>query len=291
MVLPAMVYKSDPRETIAHFRSVARATDLPIMVYNNPVSYSRGHHAGDVRRAGRRAEAGGDQGVIGERPADHRPRESLRRSLYAVLRGRRPGAREHAAGCRGLGLGPGQRLPGREPPVVGPRHRRPLGRGARGLSLVHAAACIWTLTSSSSSTSSWRSRSAASARRWCAPRGLPLVGEERERILAIIRQGIATRPKQDQVRAVDDSAEMRLEEETERAIAISVIDTHTGGEPTRVVIAGGPELGTGSMAERLAVFRDQHDTFRSAVVNEPRGRTSWSGRSCCRRSIRPPRPV
>ena len=39
MVLPAMVYKSDPRETMAHFRTVAAATDLPIMVYNNPVSY------------------------------------------------------------------------------------------------------------------------------------------------------------------------------------------------------------------------------------------------------------
>jgi 1-pyrroline-4-hydroxy-2-carboxylate deaminase len=39
MVLPAMVYKSDPRETIAHFRAVAAATDLPILAYNNPVSY------------------------------------------------------------------------------------------------------------------------------------------------------------------------------------------------------------------------------------------------------------
>lgn len=39
MVLPAMVYKSDDRETIAHFRSVARASDLPIMVYNNPPAY------------------------------------------------------------------------------------------------------------------------------------------------------------------------------------------------------------------------------------------------------------
>ena len=39
MVLPAMVYKSDPRETIAHYRAVARATDLPIMCYNNPVAY------------------------------------------------------------------------------------------------------------------------------------------------------------------------------------------------------------------------------------------------------------
>ena len=39
MVLPAMVYKSDPRETLAHFRAVAKASELPIMCYNNPVSY------------------------------------------------------------------------------------------------------------------------------------------------------------------------------------------------------------------------------------------------------------
>jgi 4-hydroxy-tetrahydrodipicolinate synthase len=39
MVLPAMVYKSNRRETIRHYRTVAQATSLPIMVYNNPVSY------------------------------------------------------------------------------------------------------------------------------------------------------------------------------------------------------------------------------------------------------------
>ncbi|MEQ8787600.1 MAG: dihydrodipicolinate synthase family protein [Pirellulaceae bacterium] len=39
MVLPGMVYKSDPRETMAHFRAVAQSSDLPIMCYNNPVSY------------------------------------------------------------------------------------------------------------------------------------------------------------------------------------------------------------------------------------------------------------
>ncbi|HWC99938.1 MAG TPA: dihydrodipicolinate synthase family protein [Candidatus Sulfopaludibacter sp.] len=40
MVLPAMVYKSDDRETMAHYRTVAASTALPIMAYNNPVSYS-----------------------------------------------------------------------------------------------------------------------------------------------------------------------------------------------------------------------------------------------------------
>lgn len=39
MVLPGMVYKSDPRETAAHFRSVARSTGLPILCYNNPIAY------------------------------------------------------------------------------------------------------------------------------------------------------------------------------------------------------------------------------------------------------------
>ena len=52
---------------------------------------------------------------------------------------------------------------------------------------------------------------------------------------------------------------------------VRVVDSHTGGEPTRVVIDGGPDLGGGSAAEQLEVFRDQHDAFRSAVVNEPRG--------------------
>jgi proline racemase len=52
---------------------------------------------------------------------------------------------------------------------------------------------------------------------------------------------------------------------------IQIIDSHTGGEPTRVVIAGGPDLGGGTVAERLKIFRERHDQFRSAVVNEPRG--------------------
>ena len=52
---------------------------------------------------------------------------------------------------------------------------------------------------------------------------------------------------------------------------VQVIDSHTGGEPTRVVVSGGPDLGRGTLAERLELLGQQHDRFRCAVVNEPRG--------------------
>ena len=52
---------------------------------------------------------------------------------------------------------------------------------------------------------------------------------------------------------------------------IRVIDSHTGGEPTRVVLEGGPDLGRGPLSGRVEVFRSKHDRFRAAIVNEPRG--------------------
>ena len=58
---------------------------------------------------------------------------------------------------------------------------------------------------------------------------------------------------------------------------IRIVDSHTEGEPTRVVIEGGPDLGPGSAAERLEVFRRDHDGFRTAVVLEPRGAESVVG--------------
>lgn len=52
---------------------------------------------------------------------------------------------------------------------------------------------------------------------------------------------------------------------------ISIIDSHTGGEPTRVVVAGGPDLGCGPLTGRRARFQRDFDRYRSAIVNEPRG--------------------
>jgi 4-hydroxyproline epimerase len=62
---------------------------------------------------------------------------------------------------------------------------------------------------------------------------------------------------------------------------VRVIDSHTGGEPTRVVIGGGPDLGGGPLSERLQRFRKQYDSFRSAVVNEPRGSDVMVGALLC----------
>jgi 4-hydroxyproline epimerase len=62
---------------------------------------------------------------------------------------------------------------------------------------------------------------------------------------------------------------------------ICVIDSHTAGEPTRLITSGGPDLGTGPLEARLQRFRDEFDAYRSAVVNEPRGSDPIVGALLC----------
>jgi 4-hydroxyproline epimerase len=62
---------------------------------------------------------------------------------------------------------------------------------------------------------------------------------------------------------------------------IDVVDSHTGGEPTRVIVAGGPDLGLGSMAERRECFKRNHDRWRRAVICEPRGSDVIVGAVLC----------
>jgi len=64
--------------------------------------------------------------------------------------------------------------------------------------------------------------------------------------------------------------------------AIQVIDSHTAGEPTRLVIDGGPDLGVGPLAQRVERFRQQFDAYRSAIVNEPRGCDTLVGALLCK---------
>ncbi len=60
-----------------------------------------------------------------------------------------------------------------------------------------------------------------------------------------------------------------------------IVDSHTEGEPTRVVLHGGPDLGDGPLAERRELFAREHDSFRSAVINEPRGSDALVGALLC----------
>src|SRR5277367_4631813 len=62
---------------------------------------------------------------------------------------------------------------------------------------------------------------------------------------------------------------------------IEAIDSHTAGEPTRLVLSGGPDLGNGPLAARLKRFRLAHDSFRTTVVNEPRGSDVLVGALLC----------
>lgn len=63
---------------------------------------------------------------------------------------------------------------------------------------------------------------------------------------------------------------------------IHIIDSHTGGEPTRLIVDGGPDLGNGTLAERVKIFRDKFDHYRSAVVCEPRGSDVLVGALLCK---------
>ena len=60
-----------------------------------------------------------------------------------------------------------------------------------------------------------------------------------------------------------------------------VIDSHTEGEPTRVIVEGGPALGSGPLAERVLRFADKFDGYRSFAVNEPRGHEAMVGALLC----------
>jgi 4-hydroxyproline epimerase len=66
-----------------------------------------------------------------------------------------------------------------------------------------------------------------------------------------------------------------------RSDSLHVIDSHTAGEPTRIIVEGGPDLGAGPLNEQLIRFRSQFDHVRRAVIHEPRGNDVMVGALIC----------
>ena len=194
MVLPAMVYRSDPRETMAHYRAVARASSLPVMCYNNPVTYGV-----DITPE-MFAELGDEPTLVAIKESSDDPRR-----LTDIV---------NACGDRYVLFG------GVDDLVM---ESVLLGAVGTVAGLVNAfpeeTLRLWKLTTEG------RYEEALSLYRWftpvlhldchpklvqyiklaqamcghgtehCRPPRLPLVGEERQRIAALIQQAIDTRPK------------------------------------------------------------------------------------------------
>jgi 4-hydroxyproline epimerase len=68
---------------------------------------------------------------------------------------------------------------------------------------------------------------------------------------------------------------------TSQPLRLQVIDSHTAGEPTRVLLSADLELGNGDLASRLSVFRQHYDGLRAGVVTEPRGSEVVVGALLC----------
>ncbi|HCW5276308.1 hydroxyproline-2-epimerase [Acinetobacter baumannii] len=63
---------------------------------------------------------------------------------------------------------------------------------------------------------------------------------------------------------------------------VKILDSHTGGEPTRLVLEGFPDLGTGDMESRRKILSEQYDHFRRATMLEPRGNDVLVGALLCK---------
>ncbi len=140
MVLPAMVYKSDDRETLAHYRTVCASTGLPVMAYNNPVSYS----VDITPEMFRQLEDVPNLVAIKESSENVRRITDLVNTVgnrYILFGGVDDLVLESVMlGAQGWISGLVNAFPARESRAVGSGRRRPMGTGARTLSLVHPAA-------------------------------------------------------------------------------------------------------------------------------------------------------
>jgi 1-pyrroline-4-hydroxy-2-carboxylate deaminase len=193
MVMPAMLYKGDERETLAHFRTVAQASGLPIMIYNNPVSY-----ANDVTPE-MFAKLADEENFVAlkESSGDVRRITDLRNTVgnrYAIFTGVDDLALEASIlGIDGWVAGSGIAFP-RENQYFWQLTRD--GHWEKARQFYRWFTPLLHLDTSTKFVQYIKLavQECGLGQEWVRAPRLPLVGAERERILKIIHHGIATRP-------------------------------------------------------------------------------------------------
>lgn len=194
MVMPAMLYKGDPRETVLHFRKTAQATGLPIMIYNNPISY-----ANDVTPE-MFAELASEKNLVALKESSGNTRRitDLRNTVgdrYAIFTGVDDLVLESAIlGIDGWVAGTGIAFP-RENQHLWELTRR--GEWAKALELYRWFTPLLHLDTHTKFVQYIKLavQECGLGNEWVRPPRLTLVGEERKQILRLIHEGIASRPK------------------------------------------------------------------------------------------------
>ena len=194
MLMPAMLYKGAPDETLAHFRTVARATGLPIMIYNNPISYANditpemlGQLADEKNLVALKESAGDTRrltdihNIVGGR--------------YALFTGVDNLMLESAVlGLDGWVAGTGIAFP-TENQYLWDLTRA--GRWAEALEIYRWFTPLLHLDVSTKFVQYIKLavQECGLGKEWTRAPRLPLTGAERERVLKIVHDGIANRPK------------------------------------------------------------------------------------------------
>ena len=194
MLLPGMLYKGDPRETLTHFRSVAKSTGLPIMIYNNPISY-----ANDVTPA-MFAELADVKNFVAlkESSGDTRRITDLRNEVgdrYAIFTGVDDLALEASIlGIDGWVAGSGIAFPA-ENQYFWELTRRGEWDKAREIYRWFAPLLHLDVHVKFVQYIKLAAQETGLGAEWVRPPRLPITGDERKRVLKIIRDSIATRPR------------------------------------------------------------------------------------------------
>ncbi len=194
MVLPAMVYPQDEREAIAHFAAVAEATRLPIMIYNNPVAYHVDLQPAALERLAER------DNIVAVKDSSHDSRRVTDMinhlgDRFSIFCGVDDLVLENlVCGAVGWVSGLANSLPVE---AVRLFELATAGRLEEALTLYRWFMPLLHLDTDRKLVQMIKlaDQLTGTGREWVRPPRLPLVGEERQRVEALVRHALATRPR------------------------------------------------------------------------------------------------